>query len=217
MKENGSVTFIPIILIAILIIGTFTFVFRPLFEAADGRWSRAGMGSAFTTADELSARRDAIYAGLKDADFDRETGKLADEDYQVVRHHYMAEAAHILRQLDELTPEAEAALDAEIERAVHALHPNSQQASASDEYPADVIEAVEAEIASLVKHSTMSDKHGPACPDCGQSYQPGDTFCAACGASLADTCLRCGAPHRPDDAFCVRCGAPLHESIRSTD
>jgi hypothetical protein len=217
MKENGSVTFIPIILIAILIVGTFAFVFRPLFEAADGRWSRADMGLASTTADELAARRDAIYAGLKDADFDRETGKLAEDDYQVVRRNYMSEAAHILRQLDELTPEAEAALDAEIEGAVKALRSNGKQTSASDEYSADVIEAVEAEVASLVKHSTMADKRALACPDCGQPYQPGDTFCAACGASLADTCLQCGAPHRPDDAFCVRCGARLSEGIRSTD
>ena len=209
--------FIPIILIGMLIAGTLAFVFKPLFEAADGRWSQTDTGLAPTTVDELTARRDAIYAGLKDADFDRETGKLAEEDYQVVRQHYMSEAAQILRQLDELTPDAGAALDAEIERAVAAVRSNDEQSSASDEYPADMIRTVEAEVASLVRHSTMSDKHALACPDCGQPYRPGDTFCAACGASLADTCPQCGAPHRPDDAFCARCGAPLSEAIRSTD
>jgi hypothetical protein len=217
IKENGSVIFIPIILIGMLIAGTFAFVFKPLFEAADGRWAQTDIGLASTTVDELTARRDAIYAGLKDADFDRETGKLAEEDYQVVRQHYMSEAAHILRQLDELTPEAEAALDAEIETAVAALRSNDEQASTNDEYPADMIQTVEAEVASLIKHSAMSDKRALACPDCGQSYRPGDTFCAACGASLADICPQCGAPRRPDDAFCSRCGAPLNEAIRSTD
>jgi hypothetical protein len=208
-----TVTFVPIILIALLIVGTLVFVFGPLFRGADGRWSWGGLSSAAMTADELAARRDAIYAALKDAEFDRETGKLADEDYRVVRTRYMAEAAQVLRQLDQLTPEAEAALDAEIERAVAALRSNGKQVSLPDDYSPDVIEAVNAEVASLIKHAATSDQHPLACPDCGQPYRPGDTFCAAWGASLADTCPQCGAPHQPGDAFCVRCGASLTEGV----
>jgi len=208
---------IPIILIALLIVGTFAFVFRPLVEAKDTNWSRSQAVTAALSVDELVARRDAIYAALKDAEFDRETGKLSEEDYQIVRARYMAEAAQVLRQLDRLAPEAEAALDAEIERAVARLRSDDQQDSAPDEYSADLVEAVDAEIALLIKHTSGAEAHALACPDCGQPYQPGDVFCPACGASLADTCPECGAPHQPDDAFCARCGAPLAEGVEITE
>lgn len=207
-------TFIPIALIALLILGAFVFVFRPLFSVKNGRWWRPEAGQVSFTLDELVARRDAIYAALKDVEFDQETGKLDSEDYQIVRTRYMAEAAQVLRQLDRLTPEAEAALDAEIESAVAQLRSDGKQVSpSSSEYPADLVEAVQAEIDSLTKRAAAPDKQVLACPDCGQPFQSGDLFCPACGASLADTCPQCGAPYQTDDAFCMRCGAPLAEEV----
>ena len=152
----------------------------------------------------MIARRDALYAALKDAEFDRETGKLTDEDYQVVRTRTMAEAAGVLRRLDRLTPEAEAAFDAEIEQAVARMRGDAAQPVAPD-----LAAAVEAEIASLIKHAAPPAGLKLACPDCGQPYQAGDVFCAACGASLSATCPQCGAFHHPGDAFCTRCGAAL--------
>jgi len=206
-------TLIPIILIALLIVGTFAFVFRPLVDARhDKNWSQPGAVTVAPTVDELLARRDAIYAALKDAEFDRETGKLANEDYQIVRERYMAEAAQVLRQLDRLAPEAEAALDAEIENAVAWLRSGGEGGGFPGNYSPELVEAVEAEVAALIKRTSAADKHALACPDCGQPYQRGDVFCAACGASLADTCPQCGAPHQPDDTFCTRCGTPLWES-----
>jgi hypothetical protein len=97
-------TFIPLILIAFLVLGAFAFVFRPLFGVKNGRWWRPDASQAALTLDELVARRDAIYAALKDVEFDQETGKLASEDYQLVRTRYMAEAAQVLRQLDRPKP-----------------------------------------------------------------------------------------------------------------
>jgi uncharacterized OB-fold protein len=73
----------------------------------------------------------------------------------------------------------------------------------------DLAAAVDAEIAALAKRAAAPARLKLACPDCGQPYQPGDAFCAACGASLADACPQCGALHRPGDAFCTRCGAAL--------
>ena len=201
-------TIVPIILIALLTVGAFAFVFSPLFQERGTRWPPSFGGQTALTVDELIARRDAIYAALKDAEFDREAGKLADEDYQVVRARYMAEAAQILRRLDQLSPEAEAALDAEIENAVAQLRSDSQR------IPSELVEAVEAEVETLIRHAAAADAHSPACPHCGQPYQPDDVFCAYCGASLTDTCPQCGASHRPDDAFCARCGAPLTEGVR---
>jgi rRNA maturation endonuclease Nob1 len=196
-------TIIPILLIALLIVGTFVFVLRPLAMHNSPWFGREKGGQAPTS--ELIARRDALYAALKDAEFDRETGKLTDEDYQAVRTRTMAEAAVVLRQLDHLTPEAEAAVDAEIEQAIARMR---EDTTAQPVAP-DLAAAVEAEIASLTKLAAAPTRLKLACPDCGQPYQPGDAFCAACGASLADTCPQCGAFHRPGDAFCTRCGATL--------
>jgi hypothetical protein len=215
------VAIIPIIFIAVLIVGAFAFVFQPLFtehtrgaeyphvKEGDARQSLPQVRPTSLTVDELAARRDALYAALKDAEFDRETGKFTDEDYQIVRSRYMMEAAHVLQQLDRLTPEAEAALEAEIERAIAELRSDGKEISP------DLTEAVETEIGSLIKHVTASNKHALACPDCGQPYQAGDAFCAHCGASLADTCPECGVPYRPGDAFCARCGARLADEVRS--
>ncbi len=209
---------IPIILIALLVVGTFAFVFRPLFAPQYSQAKDSGVrrllsleGPASFTVDELVARRDAIYAALKDAEFDRETGKLADEDYQIVRNRYMSEAAQVLRQLDRLAPEAEAALDTEIESAVAELRSDGKDISH------DVVAAVEAEVNSLIQHVVASGKHTLACPDCGRPYRPGDAFCPACGASLVDTCPQCGTPHQPEDAFCARCGTPLTEGAESRE
>ncbi len=195
-------TMIAILLITLLIVGTFAFVLRPLM-AHDSPWFGRDKGPP-ASAGELIARRDALYAALKDAEFDHETGKLTEEDYQAVRNRTMAEAAGVLRQLDHLTPEAEAALDAKIEAEVARLREGAAQAVAPG-----LAAAVEAEIAALAKRSAAPARSKLACPDCGQPYQPGDAFCAACGASLADTCPQCGALHRPGDAFCTRCGATL--------
>ena len=194
-------TIIAILLIALLTVGTFAFVLRPLI-ARDSPWFGRDKGPQ-ASAGELIARRDALYAALKDAEFDRETGKLTEEDYQAVRTRAMAEAAGVLRQLDHLTPEAEAAFDAEIEAEVARLREDAAQPVAPD-----LAAAVEAEIAALAKRAAPA-RFKLACPDCGQPYQPGDAFCAACGASLADTCPQCGTFHRPGDAFCTRCGATL--------
>jgi hypothetical protein len=208
------VIIVPILLIALLIVGTFAYVFRPLIDATEKKsWSYSEAGVAALTVDELIARRDAIYAALKDAEFDREMGKLGEEDYGFIRARYMTEAAQVLRHIDRLAPEAEAALDAEIESAVAELRSEDE----GDGYPPELLETVEAEVASLVKRTAAADKLALACPDCGQPYQVGDVFCAACGASLADTCPQCGAPHQPDDGFCARCGAALAEGVGSTE
>ena len=68
-------TIIPILLITLLIVGTFAFILRPLI-AHDSPWFGQDKG-AQAPAGELIARRDALYAALKDAEFDRETGKLS--------------------------------------------------------------------------------------------------------------------------------------------
>ena len=191
-------TIVPTVLIALLIGSALTFVLSPLFretgtpdaltgpDEAHSARRPAPAGRRFIGQDELIARRDAIYASLKDAEFDREMGKLSRDDYQVIRTRYMREAAHILRQIDRLMPEADTGLDAEIEEAVAAVR-TSVAGPPDLTIPPAMAAAVEAEIASLATRSPALDRP-PAmtCPNCGRSYQASDVFCARCGRPLSD-------------------------------
>jgi hypothetical protein len=54
---------------------------------------------------DLEAARDAKYAEIRDAELDRRTGKLDDDDYRAIDRQLRAEAIEILRAIDELNLE----------------------------------------------------------------------------------------------------------------
>lgn len=188
---------LPVILIVFLAVAALAFAMWPLVRRpiptqatsagpltpSAGVNASAGLGY-LTAQDELIARRDALYAHLKDAEFDHEMGKLGEEDYQVLRTRSMREAAGVLRQLDHLTPDAEATVDREIELAVSRLRTGAADSGRPTLSP-EVVQAVEAEIAALARHGGVSGKPGQlVCPNCGRDYHAGDAFCAHCGAPL---------------------------------
>jgi hypothetical protein len=53
----------------------------------------------------LEESKEAKYREIRDAELDREMGKLADEDWRAVDRELRAQAMEILRQLDELGDE----------------------------------------------------------------------------------------------------------------
>lgn len=76
-------------------LGVAAFIGYPLIE---GRKRTEGLGNHRAT--ELEARKEAIYAQIKDIDFDYATGKLSEEDYRDLRAQYKREAAAILQEID---------------------------------------------------------------------------------------------------------------------
>jgi hypothetical protein len=50
---------------------------------------------------ELEAARDAKYREIRDAELDRRTGKLSEDDYEAIDRALRAEAVEILNALDE--------------------------------------------------------------------------------------------------------------------
>jgi len=44
------------------------------------------------------------YSAIKEAEFDRQMGKLTDEDYRMLREKYETRALEALAQLDQLSP-----------------------------------------------------------------------------------------------------------------
>jgi hypothetical protein len=93
------------VLLVILIVGVAAvFVTMPLWR--DGSGPDAGQGE--TTEDprraELEARKEAKYREIRDAELDREQGKLSQEDWARLDAQLRREAIEILKELDGLAP-----------------------------------------------------------------------------------------------------------------
>ena len=74
------------------------FVTRPLWRTS--RPPRDAPSEGVQIA-ELEAARDAKYREIRDAELDRRTGKLSEEDFDAIDRALRAEAIEILRALDE--------------------------------------------------------------------------------------------------------------------
>jgi len=186
-------TFLFLVLASLLVGGVLVFVLWPLWGAhtpttievlPNTQWSDVSEFAIDTSSTRaaLLARREALYAALRDIAFDHALGKLAEGDYQILHRQLTLEAAQVLHQLDHLAPET-AVRDQAIEQAV--THLRGSEGALLSSLPANVKEAVEAEIALLIKHTTGSKESDELlCPNCGQSFQPEDLFCVHCGARL---------------------------------
>ena len=90
-----------LIILAILA-AVVVFVSAPVRRVLAGGHSFAGGGGADPESElaELEAAREAKYRELRDADLDYRTGKLSDEDYEMLDRSLRGEAIEILRGLD---------------------------------------------------------------------------------------------------------------------
>jgi hypothetical protein len=129
--------------------------------------------------------RGAALAALREIEFDRETGKLSDEDYRALKTRYTAAALALLR-----------------------AEPPGPAADPVDGKPVtEPVDPIEALIAERVR--TL---HAGAarCPDCGPRPEGDALFCSSCGRSLAvGGCAECGAPLVAGSRFCESCGVAV--------
>ncbi len=125
----------------------------------------------------LLAERERILEALTELDFDNDMGKIPDEIYPAQREALLRKGAETLRELDALqqTESTESELEARIERAARVR-------GKSD----DPLEALIADRRSKKSQKIQPSSSSSAkfCPDCGQAIQPGDRFCASCGAKI---------------------------------
>ncbi|MDX1613065.1 MAG: zinc ribbon domain-containing protein [Candidatus Promineifilaceae bacterium] len=158
-----------ILLAVALLVLAGLYVARPLLESRYQRRRRRRT----SIRQALLLEKEAILTQLRQLDFDFETGKLPEEDYQRTRAAYMSEAVTVLRQLDELgggstveSVEEAVDLDSDIEAAIARRRQH---------------------LAAPVTSATPSNGTSEAkfCPDCGQPLHPGDKFCSHCGHKLA--------------------------------
>lgn len=157
--------------------GGVYFVLRPIFSppAAEALETGAFDASA-DPEDDLTPRTVALRA-LKEIEFDRATGKLADVDYESLKAKYTAEALQALRQETPGKPPAEGA-----RRAASAAGPRAAASARACPTHGPRPES-EAEFCSQCGRRLAA---APGfCPRCGTTLQPDARFCARCGGRVA--------------------------------
>lgn len=157
-------------------IGVLWMVFQPFVQAAPA-------APEFVEPLELeeTARGQALLA-IKEIEFDRETGKLSDGDYAMLKTKYTALALEAIRQ--EEGPVAPAG--------------------------GDVESLIAARVARLKAEGGVATAELVAvCPACGPRPERDALFCSGCGQPLPGLprCAVCRSPVDPDGRFCASCGA----------
>ena len=152
------------------------YIARPLIKPDPRSMSKLTMHQA------LTAQKEAILAQIRSLDFDYDTGKLTDADYERQREEFMVEAEDIFRKLDELeehdgasepvgaalTAGSTSGLEDEIEAAV--ARRRTQPTTKAPE-----------QVMTQVGTGNGKSKY---CPDCGRPTDSNDKFCANCGHKL---------------------------------
>jgi hypothetical protein len=128
-------------------------------------------------------------AALKEIEFDRETGKLSDEDYAFLKGKYTGVALDALR-----AESAEAAkVGAQSER---------------QDGGGDVEVMIAARVRALRSAATSAPPGAPVCSTCGPRPEPDAVFCSTCRRRLlpGGACAGCGAELGQGSRFCEQCG-----------
>lgn len=130
---------------------------------------------------EETERGQALLA-LKEIEFDRETGKLSDTDYAMLKAKYSALAIQAIRAEERAAPPPVGDIEALIAARVERLKAEGGTATAV---------AV------------------AACPTCGPRPEADALWCSGCGQPLPglDRCRACQAPLDAGARFCASCGA----------
>jgi hypothetical protein len=127
-------------------------------------------------------------AALREIEFDRETGKLSDEDYASLKAKYTAEALQVLRNTD--------STDSKDDYTEASVPSSGESVPSADPIEARIADRVRQLQGGVVK-----------CPGCGPRPEGDALFCSQCGRSLTtDGCSECGAPLVPGSKFCENCG-----------
>jgi hypothetical protein len=138
---------------------------------------------AYEPLDPEETPKGVALAALKEIEFDRETGKLSDEDYAFLKGKYTGAALDALRV---------------------------EQTEAADTVAGggDVEVLIAARVRALRSAATSAPPGAPACPTCGPRPEPDAVFCSSCGQRLqhGGACAGCGAALEPDSRFCAHCG-----------
>lgn len=110
---------------------------------------------------ELEQRKDAHYAAIRELGFDYRTGKLTREDYEAEVEGLKAEAAEVIRAMEELR-------------------------TAPPRGPEELESTIAAARRKLAAGIPAPGETARFCTHCGRRADAADRFCAACGTPLRE-------------------------------
>jgi hypothetical protein len=149
---------------------------------------------AYEPADPEETPKGIALAALKEIEFDRETGKLSDADYQLLKTKYTAAALEAIRQDpdDSGTSQVSDNVEAMIAAKLRSLRSGST---------APLLDA-------SATSSASSATTNPSCPTCGPRPEQDAVYCSNCGRrlSIGVLCDRCGSTVQPGSRYCEGCG-----------
>lgn len=183
--------------IILLILITLWWVLRPLWQT-DELSSLPGLTANREPLAELYHRRDAVYAAIKDLEFDLAANKVSQKDYKQFRTQLTTQAAEILKRVDHVSQASDDTLEAEVDALLSRFETGE---GVGDEA---LRERVRLEI-----RDSLRNEQQLFCPNCQNSVSPEDIFCSRCGTSLNNQCPNCREAVLPQDRFCSHCGAAL--------
>ena len=171
--------FVALTIGTVLAVAALCYVLYPLFFGMPPLARTAG--PRFAARRVPTARAEAI-AVLREIEFDRATGKLADADYAELKAEWTRRAL-----------EAQRAEDATVAVAAPAVR--------VDDDPS---------LDSAERAIRQARANAVACPVDGPRPEPDAVYCSECGRWLAGACHACGAPVTGEGArFCAECGTAL--------
>lgn len=155
--------FVTIFIGLAMLAAAFPFVMKPLTKKSGKKQNRT------VEKEDPHTRKIATYAAIRDLDFDFQTGKVTDEDYQLVRAQLVNEAAQLVDSAPDKGDEVEAMI---------ASYKTQQSSKAAC---SNCGEKMESGSRFCPKCGTAA---GTSCPACGRAVNAGDLFCTACGAKV---------------------------------
>ena len=158
------------------------------------RVRRSGAGNTGEHDSESDESSDSAIAALREIEFDRETGKLSDEDYDDLKERYTRAALAEMRANESASETAATEMNAFLAADLESAPALGQQ---------DNLSPVELAI-SRAKANQRS------CGVCGPRAEPDAIYCSSCGRYLPGDCGHCGAPVQlVGSRFCSSCGDQL--------
>jgi hypothetical protein len=162
---------IALIIGTLLAIGAMTWVLAPLFRAG----ADVLIPPSSTVRQDVAARRERAVEALREIEFDRATGKLADADYDMLKTRYTRQAVAAMRQESGAALVDESEIEAAIRRAREA-HAAAPVCSVHGPRPES----------DAIYCSECGRYLRGVCANCGATTSaPGARFCEGCGHRLA--------------------------------
>lgn len=118
---------------------------------------------------ELLARKESTLRAIKEAEFDFQTGKLSEEDFQRYDARLRRQAVVLMQQIDKYAP-AGSQIDDDIEQEIASLRTQKPQPA-----PAPTAAPATNGAGKLPQRF---------CHECGAAVSAGDKFCRECGTPL---------------------------------